>query len=198
MTTPTMTWTRLTRRLGSDHNPLRRRTDLLAAWLLPAVLVAFALLGPLVVVGAALQTHASQAAAARAQRSWREVPAVLLAPTPGPLMTDHGANTWLTRAPARWTAGGQRHVAMVPVVSGTRRDAVIGVWLDPAGHVRIPPLTAEQVRHRVTSIALAALAILAAVLAGLAGLGHRALNRRRLNGWEAAWLTTGPQWRGLA
>ena len=39
-----------------------------------------------------------------------------------------------------------------------------------------------------------ALAVLAVFLAGLALLGRRVLDRRRLAGWEAAWLSVGPQW----
>jgi hypothetical protein len=96
MTTPTMTWTRLARALGSDHNPLRRRSDKIAAWLTPAAIAIFLLLGPLVAVGAIVWAHADIAAARQAGRDLHAVPAVLTQAVPGPLMTAGGANSWLT------------------------------------------------------------------------------------------------------
>jgi hypothetical protein len=108
MTTPTMTWTRISRRLGYDHNPLRRRSDRIQAWLLPAAVGAFLILGPLLAALAIWWAHGQNTATRHAQRSWHSVPAVLLASAPGPLMTDNGANSWLVRVPARWAAGGRQ------------------------------------------------------------------------------------------
>ena len=68
------------------------------------------------------------------------------------------------------------------------------VWLDSAGKVHLPPLTAAQDRSRVRHAMLLAVAGLAVVLAGLALLGWRILNRRRLAAWETAWLAVGPRW----
>jgi hypothetical protein len=194
MTTPTTTWTRLTGRLGFDRNPLRRPADLIAAWLLPAVIAAFLALGPLAAGAASLWVHAGNAAARHAQRSWHRVPAVLLQAAPGPLMSDSGANTWLVETPARWTAGGRTHTAKVPAAAGTSADAVVPVWLDRAGQVMFPPQTAGQVQERVLVAAAAALAALAVLLASLALLARRVLDRRRIAGWDAAWQAVGPQW----
>jgi hypothetical protein len=194
MTPPTTTWTRLTRRLGTDHNPLRRRSDLIEAWLLPAVIAVFLALGPLAAGAASLWVHAGNAAALQAQRSWRRVPAVLLAAAPGPLMSDNGANAWLVETPARWTAGGRTHAGKIPAAAGTRAGATVPVWLDRAGNVQVPPETAGQVRERVIVAASLALAVLAVLLAGLALIARGALDRRRLGGWDAAWQAVGPQW----
>jgi hypothetical protein len=194
MTTPTTRWTRLTRRLGADRNPLRRPADLIEAWLLPAVIVAFLALGPLAAGAASLWVHAGNAAARQAQRSWHRVPAVLLRAAPGPLMSDNGANTWLVETPARWTSGGRAHTGKIPAAAGSRADAVVPVWLDRAGNVRIPPPTADQVQERVIVVAAAALAALAVLLASLALLARWVLDRRRLAGWDAAWQAVGPQW----
>src|SRR3984957_15248776 len=124
-----MTWTRLARALGSDHNPLRRRSDLIAAWLTPAAIAIFLALGPLVAVGAIAAAHAGVTTARQAGRDLHPgpaallqavpgrprgdpparqagrdlhpVPAVLLQAVPGPLMTAGGTNSWVTWAPAR-------------------------------------------------------------------------------------------------
>ena len=67
------------------------------------------------------------------------------------------------------------------------------LWLDRAGTVQVP-LTMAAARDRIIIAGSLALAVLAAFLAGLALLGRRVLDRSRLAGWEAAWLSVGPQW----
>ncbi|HTP15431.1 MAG TPA: hypothetical protein VMK13_06300 [Streptosporangiaceae bacterium] len=196
MTTPTMTWTRLSRRLGSDHNPLRRRADRAEAWLVPAAIAGFLLLSPLVAGAVAQWVSADNAAVLRAQQSWHRAPAVLLHATPGPTMSMDGANSWIARAPARWTENGRPRVGNVPVSSGARADSTVPVWLDRAGNVQVPPLTAGQLGDRVLVAALIALTVLAGLLACLARLGRLVLDRCRLAGWQDEWLAVGPQWSG--
>jgi hypothetical protein len=191
---PTTTWTRLARRYGLDHNPLRRRADVIEGWLLPAVIAVFLALSPVLVIGASAWVRAQNAAVAQAERSWHRVPGVLLQAVPGPLMSDNGANTWVTWTPARWTDDGRRHVGQVPADAGTRAGATVPVWLNRGGTVQTPPLSAGQVRDRVTLAAAVGLTALAVLLAGLSWLGRRLLNRRRLAGWETAWLAVEPQW----
>lgn len=192
--TPTTMWTRLTRRLGLDHNPLRRGTDLIGAWLAPAVIVVFLLLAPLVGGLVGLRVHADNSAAQRDQRSWHAVPGVLLQAVPGPMMTDNGANSWLTWTRARWTSDGLTHVGEVPAVSGTSAGTTVRVWLNRAGVVQNPPLTANGARQRIVVAVSFALAALAVLLMGLAPVARRSLERRRLRSWEADWLLVGPQW----
>jgi len=190
---PTTMWTRMTRRLGLDHNPLRRGSDVIEAWLLPAAVAAFLILGPLVAGVTGLRIHADNVAAQRAEHSWHRVPAVLLEAAPGPLMSDNGANSWLVWTPARWTSSGRAHVGNVPAPAGTSAGTSVPVWLDRAGNVQVP-LTALGARDRIVIAGAFVLAVLAVFLAGLTLLGRRVLDRRRLAGWEAAWLSVGPQW----
>jgi hypothetical protein len=191
---PTTTRSRVARRLGFDHNPLRRRSDLIDGWLLPTVIAAFVALGPLVAGAVGLWVHADNAAAQRAQRSWHEVRATALQPVPGPALSDSGANSWLVRTPARWTADGRPRAGDVPAPAGTSEGAVVPVWLNRAGQVQVPPLTARGARDRIVVAALFALAGLAVLLTVLAVLAKWLLDRRRLAGWEAAWRSVGPQW----
>jgi hypothetical protein len=192
---PTTAWARLQRRFGFEHNPLRRRSDLIAAWLLPAVLAAMLVLGPLAAIAASRWAGAQDAAAWRAQRSWHHVPAVLLASAPGPAFADGGANSWTVWTPARWTAGGRTHVANVPATSDAAAGSVVTVWLDRTGAVRVP-LTSAAARGRVATAALVAVGALALLLTGLAVLARWLLDRRRLAGWGTDWLSVGPQWSG--
>src|ERR1035441_7713902 len=117
MTTPTKTWRRGGSRLGRDRNPLCRRSDLIEAWLLPAVVVAFLVLGPLVAGAAGLRVRADIAAARHAQLSWHRTSAVLLAAAPGPLFSDNGANSWGVWTSARWSADGQQRVGAVALAA---------------------------------------------------------------------------------
>jgi len=191
----TALWTKLNRRLGLDHNPLRRRSDRIAGWLLPAMLAALLVLGPVAALLGGRWAQAHDEAAWQAQRSWHHVPAILLTSTPGPMFPDGGANSWSVWTSARWTAGGRMHVGKVPAMSHTRAGTVVTVWLDRAGRPRMP-LTAAAASNRVLTAAGMAVAALAVVLAVLAVIAHWALNRRRLASWEAAWLSVGPQWSG--
>jgi hypothetical protein len=184
----------VTRRLWFDHNPLRRRSDVIEAWLLPAVVAVFLVLGPLLVGAASAWVRNESVAAQQAQRSWHRVTAVLLQAVPGPLMSDNGANSWVTWTPALWTAGGRPQVGQVPAESGTSAGSKVPVWLDRAGNVQTPPLTAGQARDRAILAAVVALTALAVFLAALAMIGRWLLDRRRLAGWATAWLSVGPQW----
>ncbi len=194
MATPTTTWMKLNRRLGRDGNPLRRRSDLIEAWLLPAVIAVFLALCPVVAVVTGAWVHADNAAARHAQLSWHRAEAVLLQAAPGPEMSDNGANSWVVWTLARWTMDGRRHVGDVPAAAKSRAGSTVAVWLDHAGNIRTPPLTAAQVGERVVTATSFVLAGLAVLLAGLAWLARRALDKRRLAGWETAWLAVGPRW----
>jgi len=182
------------RRLGLDHNPLRRRSDVIEGWLLPATVVAFLLLGPLVAGLIGLRVTADNAAAQRAEQSWRQVPAVLLKAAPGPMMSDNGANAWLVWTPARWVTDGRARTGIVPAPSGSRAGATVRVWVDRTGNVQVPPLTPARADDRVVVAMAFVLAALAVFLAGLALVIRAMLDRRRLADWEAAWLSVGPQW----
>jgi hypothetical protein len=190
---PTRTWTRLSRRLAFDHNPLRRREDVIAAWLLPGVIVALLILGPLMIFGADRWAAARNEAAWQAQQTWHWVPAVLLTSAPGPLFPDGGANSWITWTPARWTADGATRTASVPVVSDTRSGTTVTVWLDRNGNVR-EPLTQSAARNRVMTAAALSLLALTLLLTAAALIIRSMLNRRRLAGWETGWLSAEQQW----
>jgi hypothetical protein len=182
------------RRLGLDHNPLRRRSDVIEGWLLPVTVVTFLLLGPLVAGLIGLRVHADNTAAQRAERSWHQVPAVLLKAAPGPMMSDNGANAWLVWTPARWAGHGGTRTGLVPAPSGTKAGATVRVWVDRTGTVRVPPLTPGRGDDRVVVAMAFGLAALAVFLAALALVTRSVLDRRRLADWEAAWLSVGPQW----
>ncbi len=182
--------------LGRDGNPLRRREDLVAGWLLPAWFLAFLALAPLVAAGAGLWVRSGNSSVINAERSWHKLQGVLLRAAPGPEMTDGGANTWTVWTLARWTADGLQHVGAVPAAAKSSAGSEVAVWLDKAGNVEVPPLPSAQLSAYADTAMVIAMAGLAVFLAGLALIASRILDKRRLASWESAWLTTGPRWSG--
>lgn len=195
MATATRAWTKLNRRLGGDDgNPLRRRCDVIESWLLPAAVAVFLAMCPAVAVATGAWVSAHNAATRQAQAAALPVRATLLEAAPGPVHTDHGANTWVVWTPAQWTAAGHTRIGDVPATAGSRAGTTMTIWLTRSGRVEPPPLTAAQVRDDVAAYTLLFLGALAIMLAALALVARKVLDRRRLASWETAWLAIGPRW----
>jgi hypothetical protein len=194
MMATTTKWAKLSRRLGIDGNPLRRRADKIEAWLAPVAIAVFLALCPVVAIGMSAWVHADNAAAIRAQQSWRPVKATLLEAAPGPAEPDGGANTWTVWTRARWQVGGLTRTGKVPVPANSPAGSTQTVWLNRAGAVQLPPVLASQVAGLADTATAVSLTVLAVLLGGLAFLIRRILDRRRLARWESAWLTVEPRW----
>jgi hypothetical protein len=193
MATPTTMWHKLARRLGRDGNPLRRRSDVLEAWLVPAAVVVFLALCPLVAGLAGMVVRADNAATLRAQRSWHAVPAVLLRAAPGPEFQSSG-DTWTTWEPARWTVDGRQQTGEIPVAAGSVAGSRQTVWLDSRGHAEAPAQTPARLGEDTDAAMLISVLGLAILLGILVKVARAFLDRRRLANWETAWLAVGPRW----
>jgi hypothetical protein len=185
--------TRLSRRLGLDGNPLRRRTDKIAACAATALLASFLIGAPLLSVVAAGWAARSGAAHPQAGRSWHQVPALLLQAAPAPAAADGVLGHSLVLA--RWTApDGRVRTGRIPVRARMAAGSTVRLWVDAAGSPGDPPLSHRQTVAREATAAVIATATLGIMLVCLAWAGRRALDRRRLAAWEAAWAAVGPQW----
>ena len=185
---------RLARKLGLDANPLRRRTDKLATWLIAQFLVVVLIGAPLFAIAAFSWAARAGAAEQRAERSWREVPAVLLRSVPVPDSFAGGVfgYSWV---PARWTApNGKVRSGDIPVEVGLTAGRKVRLWVDAKGTPTDIPLTHRAVVARAATAAAAATAALLMALASLALIVRWLLDRRRLTDWELAWAIVGPQW----
>ncbi|MFI8947199.1 hypothetical protein ACIGO6_11845 [Streptomyces sp. NPDC053750] len=179
------------------RNPLRRRTDRLHAWVVLALLLAVptAAVAAMFAVGDAAYHHYRSTAEQEA-RTRDHRPAVLVHdaprhPEPG---SDEAKKT---RYPVevRFTGrDGAPRTGKTDVEPGLPADSTVLVWIDSAGEITGPPLTAEQIRSR--TMGWAVLAFLGVVLAGLAahGVTGFVLHRRNLAQWDAAWANTAPRW----
>jgi len=185
---------RLARKLGLDANPLRRRTDKLATWLIAQFLVVVLIGAPLFAIAAFSWAARAGAAEQRAERSWREVPAVLLRSVPVPDSFAGGVfgYSWV---PARWTApNGKVRSGDIPVEVGLTAGRKVRLWVDAAGTPTDVPLTHRAIVARAGTAAAVATVALLIALSSLALIVRWLLDRRRLTDWELAWAIVGPQW----
>jgi hypothetical protein len=191
---PTTMWLKLKRRMACDGNPLRRRSDVIAAWLTPVAVLIFVALIPVAATVTSSLARAENAAVARAMPAWHVVDGRLLRSAPGPEQTNHGGNLWNEVVPAQWTFRGHQHSGAVPVLSGSRAGDRQKVYLNDAGQVQTPPLDPSQLADRTDTITFIALGVLAMVLLTLKAIARRILDGRRLAAWESDWLAVGPRW----
>jgi len=174
------------RGLWPDRNPLRRGLDRVEALLVALLAVAFLAGAPLVATVTAQLAFRAGARAAATERSWRQVPAVLLASAPAAM----GASV-----PARWTApGGVRRTGTISVPPGARAGNTVMIWVDASGRVTGQPLARGQAPGQGVLAAALAVAVAGAVALCLGLLAHAALDRRRLAAWELDWQLTEPRW----
>ncbi|MFI8194417.1 hypothetical protein ACIF8T_37805 [Streptomyces sp. NPDC085946] len=179
------------------RNPLRRRTDVLQAWIGLGVLLAVAAVGPVaaVLVGDAAHRHYRDTAHHQA-RTRHPTTATLVRdaprhPEPG------SEEEKKTRYPveARFTTReGRIRTTRTEVRPGLPAGSPVRVWVTSGGEATGPPLTREQVRRR--SMGWALLTAIGVALTGAAahGLAGLVLRRRNLADWDRAWARTAPRW----
>ena len=186
---------RLACRLGLDANPLRRRTDRVATFLAAQLLLVVLVGVPLVAIAAYGWAGRIGAAEQRAERSWREVPAVLLmksAPSPNSFVSGLFGYSWV---PARWVGpNGQARSGNIAVEIGMAAGRTVPIWVNAAGRPTDAPLTHRAVQARAATVAAVATLGLVIALSLLAWAGRKLLDRRRLADWELAWAIVGPKW----
>jgi len=183
---------RLARRLGLDRNPLRRRTDKIAAGLAAVPMAVFLAGTPVLSMVAVGWADRATAAEQQATLSWRQVPAVLSQAAPVPGAWDVSGYSWVL---ARWTApDGRARAGEIPVSGALPAGRTVRLWVDAAGSPTGLPPGRRTVLARQTAAAVIAVVVLGSVLLCLAAAGRRVLDRRRLADWEAGWAAVGPPW----
>ncbi|MET7983709.1 hypothetical protein [Streptomyces sp. NPDC005281] len=172
------------------RNPLRRRSDVLEAWIILAAW-GFTLLG-----GAAtglVTVRAVEDALARERAESHTVPARLIEDAPNAGAGEPAGRVVWTRV--HWTApDGTSRSGQVRVSAGTSADTPVLVWTDPDGRLATRPPTVAVARLRACLIGVFVGGGLAAVpfAAGRSLRGR--LERRRVDRWDEEWERIGPLW----
>ncbi|WP_316959411.1 hypothetical protein [Streptomyces sp. TRM68367] len=174
------------------RNPLRRRSDVIEAWIMLvgwAVAVLAGLLTGLVAAGAVERAAEQQ----RAER--HQVAAVLVEDAEDqPARAAADDRVW---AAVRWAApDGAQHTDDARVPARTPAGSTVTVWTDGRGQIAAEPLTpGETVLHAVSGAVLAGAGASAAAL-GTVRVARWGLERRRLAQWAAEWrrIDTGREW----
>jgi len=195
---PARSLVRMARWLGFDRNPLRRGTDRVEAILRLVLVILLVVVIPASAVAAGRWADRQALRQAQAERAAdHQVTAVLLENAPATGVPDPYTSVQTTWVQARWQPPGQPpRTGEVLAVAGARQGSTVRTWIDSSGAVTDPPMDHRVIVGCVFVAAMATcqlswLVLLAAVL-----LVRRALDRRRLNAWEAEWRASGPLWSG--
>ncbi len=183
------------RGLWPDHNPLRRASDRIEATVIAAALLIFLIGAPLLALAAGHWAGAAALRVERAQqRSWRQVPAVLLA-NAGSVSGEGYGGVSTAEVQAKWTTSdGKVRTGDVPALPGARAGSMVRIWVDGAGEQTGPPLRHDQATGQAFLAAVTAPLALGAFLLCAASLTLQGLDRRRLAAWDADWQATEPRW----
>ncbi|MEU1852432.1 hypothetical protein ABZ499_24955 [Streptomyces sp. NPDC019990] len=179
------------------RNPLRRRSDLLRAWIGLVLAVAVAITAPLAAWAVGTTVHDTLTAAAREQaRAGRHTTAALLDDAPGH-PEPGSAESRETRYPVKvgYTApDGTARTATTDVDPGLPAGHRVRVWTNAEGTLAKPPMPPGDIRNR--TVGAGALAAITVLFTGTSAyrLTARVLDQRRMRAWEAEWQRTARRW----
>jgi hypothetical protein len=183
------------------HNPLRRRTDLVEAWVALAAALLIAVAVPVVgVVTGDLSRHALLQSVEEQQRERHRISATVvkeiaqqrLDPDPE-TSPDRDVQS---RVLARWTApDGTRHRGTVIAdLKEPRAGDRFPLWTDAHGEVVGRPLDTATATTHAALAGFGAAAGAAALVEGARRLIVWRMVLRRYARWDQAWEKTGPDW----
>jgi hypothetical protein len=191
---------RLARWLGFDRNPLRRGTDRIEAALRLVMMVMLVTAVPAAAVLAGQQAdHVALNRAHAQQVTDHLVDAVLLEQAPATGAPDPYTSVQTTWVRARWQPPGlspRTGEVLAPV--GAPKGSIVQTWIAPSGAVTAPPLDHRDITGDVCIAVVATCLVSWLVLLAAGALARRALDRMRLNAWDAEWRASGPTWSGRA
>jgi len=191
--------TSLRRRLGLEHNPLRRPVDRVETLVVAGLLAVLVLVGPLVALAAGESARRDAAPAAARERATRVRTTATVTQSADTAPGARSSAAGLVRVPVRWTdSDGTPRTGLVTVGPDTAAGATVNIWTDGHGRVTPAPRSQEQVNLMAARVGAGGLLALAAVLLTVAGVTHHVLDRRRDAMWTDEWRLVAPRWSGSA
>lgn len=189
----------LCRSLGLRRHPLRRRVNVVQAWLAVALFVVIAAATPVVAVATGESVYAHGVQDARtALRERVPVTATLLSDATNTTPASEVAVPHAQYAVnARWyDTRGVEHTGEITPDTGGTTGQVVPIWIDASGEPVAAPLRHTQIVQRAVGIASTSALAFAGILCLLYVAVRRGLDHRRLEGWQEAWASVEPVWTG--
>jgi hypothetical protein len=183
------------------HNPLRRKTDLLEAWVALTTALFIAVAAPVVgVVTGTLNEHALLKAIQRQHQERHRVMAIVVRTIRLPPADSDpetvAARDARSRVVARWQApdGSRHHGSVTTGLRTPQPRQRFTIWTDTHGTVVARPLDPVSAATRAVLAGMGAAGVLAASLDGVRRLVMWRIVRRRYVRWDQAWEKAGPDW----
>jgi hypothetical protein len=175
------------------RNPLRRRSDVVEAWIVLAAWV-IALVGSVLAGLVAASAVDRNLAQQRVQR--HPVSAVVTAnvtPDPSAQSLD-GGHAWAT---VSWKApDGSTHQARTAVPPGAAEGTRVTVWTDGKGRPVTKPMSGGDAAFQSAWTGVLVAMATAGAVAGCTQLARARLEHRRLNQWAEEWERVDTRWGG--
>jgi hypothetical protein len=169
---------------------LRRRSDILEAWIVLAVWTVIALGGTLVGLATA---HAADESFASLRRERHSVPAVLAESTSGAIPTGEGAASEQVRAKVRWSASdGATRTGRALVDSGRSAGSKVVIWVNSQGQLTEEPPAEGAAAAEASLLGIGAALAFAGLTFAAGRLAQWRLDQRRYEQWSREWDTVGP------
>ncbi|MFF1510461.1 hypothetical protein [Streptomyces sp. NPDC058326] len=180
------------------HNPLRRTTDLVEAWVALTAVVLLCVVAPLTGWAAGSAADASLQRAVHAQQEQR-VPttARVVRAASGAETADEAPEEQPRRSVvARWTApdGSERTGTVTTALRTAAPGAAFTLWTDREGRPVAPPLRSDTARAHAVVAGLTAALLTALLVETVRRLAVRRLVLLRYARLDRAWAAAGPDW----
>ncbi|WP_367325244.1 hypothetical protein [Streptomyces sp. HUAS ZL42] len=172
-------------------NPLRRRDDVIEAWIVLAVWAVVAVGGTL---AGFVTAHAANDVFVRQRAERHASEAVVVADVPTPT-AGAGRGTERMSAQVHWTApDGSTRTGRTLVDAGQRAGTEVTVWLDARGELSTQPPSTTAAAWEAAVLGAAAALAATGVVVGVGAVARWRLDRRRIDEWGRQWDLVGPKW----
>ncbi|MDX3582265.1 hypothetical protein OG920_04180 [Streptomyces europaeiscabiei] len=183
------------------HNPLRRTTDLVEAWLAFAALLLIIVAAPLIgaVAGTTAQGALQQSVRDQQQARHRVTATVVKKVDGSPLDPDPETATTRdrqSRVVADWTGpdGTDHHGTVMANLKTPQPGDHFTLWTDGRGRIVGRPLDTTTATTHAVLAGFGATALAAGLVEGARRLIVWRMVRRRYAHWDQAWDKAGPDW----
>jgi hypothetical protein len=184
------------RRLGLEHNSLRRASDRVESKIVVTLVLVFIVGAPLLGFLAGRAAYESSVRTERAQAVQHRVTARLTAGSPAHVRFIDRPSSSGARAEARWTYAGAVHTGTVPVPPGAKAGGTVTVSVDGTGRPVLEPRTRAETITRAIVLSSGTVLCFGLALWTSRLVARAVLIRRQFAAWDAAWDAFEPKWTG--